>query len=318
MIDQDFLKLGEAGVQRSFEDGEVVFRKGDASGEMYLIVSGTVELKFEGDRDDKTIGSGEYFGELSFVVGRNFRSASAVAGSKLEMIALDQTAFDRLMVSQTDLLFKLVRRSCAYLLESEQELIEDLRQRNTQLQDTLNNLRHTKAELDFQEIQAQTDEMTGLYNRRALNTQLDKYMKRHHLSGRQLGVLMVDLDGFKLINDTYGHHVGDEVLILVAEILKKAVREDDFPCRQGGDEFVLLLPDTTDRNGRAIAERIRKAIEALPPIPADAKHKASGSLGGTLLRENETRESFLERADRYLYQAKDSGRNLVVWEGGTL
>ncbi len=157
--------------------------------------------------------------------------------------------------------------------------------------------------------------MTGLYNRRALNTQLDKFMERHHVSGKRLGVLMVDLDGFKLINDTYGHHVGDEVLIRVSEIQKTAVREDDFPCRQGGDEFVLLLPDTTSQNGQVIAERIRRAIEALPPIPEDAIHKASGSLGGTLLKEGETREDFLARADRYLYQAKESGRNLVVWEG---
>jgi len=133
MNNRDYLQLGEAGVPCTFEKGDVIFRKGDDSGEMFLIVSGSVHLQFEGDREDKTIGAGEYFGELSFVVGRDYRSATAVAASPLEMIGLDQRAFDRLMTTQTDLLFKLVRRSCAYLLESEQELIEDLRQRNTQL-----------------------------------------------------------------------------------------------------------------------------------------------------------------------------------------
>ena len=317
MNDKEFSMLSQFGVPREFRAGELVFRKGDASGEMYFIVTGSVDLKFEGDREDKTIGVKEYFGELSFVVGRNYRSATAIAATPLKTTALNQTAFDRLIDLQPHLLFKLMRRSCAYLLESEQELTEDLRHRNDQLHDTLDNLRHLKAELDFKEIQAQTDELTGLYNRRALNTQLEKYVQRYRQTDNQLGVLMVDLDGFKRINDSYGHRVGDEVLILVANILKKAVRADDFACRQGGDEFVLLLPDITEARGRAVAENIRRTIGGLPPIPPRAQHKASASLGGTLLRDGEAKTSFMERADKYLYRAKESGKNQVVWEGCT-
>ncbi len=318
MNELEFSMLSQFGTPREFQSGELVFRKGDASGEMYFIVSGSVDLKFEGDREDKTIGAKEYFGELSFVVGRNHRSATAIAATLLKLTTLDQTAFDRLTELQPHLVLKLMRHSCAYLLESEQELTEDLRHRNNQLQETLDNLRHIKAELDFKEIQAQTDELTGLYNRRALNTQLEKYIEWYRQTDNQLGVLMIDLDGFKRYNDSYGHQVGDEVLILVANILKKAVRADDFACRQGGDEFVLLLPDITKTRGRAVAEHIRRAIDELPPLPTGAEHKVSASVGGTLLRCGEAKASFMERADKYLYRAKESGRNQVVWEGCTL
>ena len=222
MNDIEFSILSQFGVPRGFQSGELVFRKGDASCEMYFIVSGSVDLKFEGDREDKTVGAKEYFGELSFVVGRNYRSATAIAAKPLKLTALDQTAFDRLTELQTHLLFKLMRHSCAYLLESEQELTADLRYRNNQLQETLDNLRHIKAELDFKEIQAQTDELTGLYNRRALNTQLEKYIEWYRHTDNQLGVLMIDLDGFKRVNDSYSHQIGDEVLILVAKLAGEA------------------------------------------------------------------------------------------------
>lgn len=318
MKDKEFVMFCQAGTLREYDAGEVIFRKGDVSQEMFFILSGSVNLLFEGDRDDKTVGEGDYFGELSFVVGRFARSATAIAATPVRMSALDQAVVDRLLDSHPQLLFSLIRQSCAYLLQSEQELTEDLRRRNLELQKTLDYLRHTKAELDFKELLAQTDELTGLYNRRALNEQLSKFIDRARQSQRRLGVIMIDLDGFKHINDTYGHQSGDIVLKQVAAILKASVRQDDFPCRQGGDEFVLLLPDVTENHGRKLAEKLRTAVENMPPVPADAVHKVSGSLGGAMLKPEEDAEAFLHRADQYLYRAKESGRNLVVWEDQAL
>lgn len=150
------------------------------------------------------------------------------------------------------------------------------------------------------------DGLTGIPNRKCLNARLTE-----HLAGvGPVSVIMMDIDFFKKVNDTYGHQAGDEVLQQFAKILAKTVRPDDFVARYGGEEFtVICLADAT--NTYRVAERIRAAIENTPMHTCAGVIKITSSLGVADRVPGDTQESLLKKADEYLYQAKKNGRNQV-------
>lgn len=162
---------------------------------------------------------------------------------------------------------------------------------------------------------AVTDALTGLNNRRYLDTHLATLVDRSNRRGRPLSVLITDIDHFKLINDTHGHEGGDDVLREFSKRVRGAVRGADLACRYGGEEFVVVMPDTTFEIAAQVAERLRDAVAASP-----FRISASGvvapvttSVGvATLEAEGEGADSLLRRADKALYQAKNNGRNQVV------
>ncbi len=163
-----------------------------------------------------------------------------------------------------------------------------------------------------------TDPLMGIYNRRVLDRRLrDEVMraKRHHL---HLGLLMVDLDRFKLVNDTYGHHGGDLVLQHVARLLMESLRQTDVVARYGGEEITILLPHTPPAETGDVAERLRRTIAETPVTITDhhggkTELTVTVSIGcASLLPEHDTTESLLKRADHAMYQAKQQGRNKVV------
>ncbi len=126
---------------------------------------------------------------------------------------------------------------------------------------------------------------------------------------------MTDIDRFKQVNDTYGHDVGDEVLREFASRIRSTVRGADLACRFGGEEFVVVMPDTPPEMAAAVAERLRRIIESQPfSIPhADGALVITASMGIAGLKlEGDTTEALLKRADKALYQAKNEGRNRVV------
>lgn len=154
--------------------------------------------------------------------------------------------------------------------------------------------------------QAQSDPLTGLANRRALSLTLDMLDK----SGTAYAALALDIDHFKRVNDSFGHDAGDEALKQVATIIRQHSRANDLACRAGGEEFVLLLPDTPLENATAIAERIRESIAAAE-IPRVGR--ITISIGVACRSEAaQSPEVVLKRADDQLYRAKESGRNRVV------
>jgi two-component system cell cycle response regulator len=162
---------------------------------------------------------------------------------------------------------------------------------------------------------AVTDPLTGLYNRRHMDNQLEIHVSNAVARGRPVSVLALDVDFFKPINDTHGHDVGDRVLQELALRLKAQVRAIDLCCRMGGEEFLVILPETSLQVGFTVAERLRRAI-AIKPFNAGAK---SGPLAITMSvgvagyeAVNDTPEVLLKRADEALYKAKRSGRNRVV------
>jgi diguanylate cyclase (GGDEF)-like protein len=198
------------------------------------------------------------------------------------------------------------------LLASEQRLIASLSQKNRELEKTLDYLRKTREELDYKEIMAQTDELTGLYNRRGLNAFIDQMVEQARTRKEGLGLVMLDLDNFKKVNDTWGHHYGDEVLQKVAVILREQTRHTDVVCRRGGDEFVILLPGVTLERGLSLAEGLRKRIDE-DFLLDSVGIKISASLGFALWADDDSVGDLLLRADRNLYVAKGSGRNQVAF-----
>ena len=127
-----------------------------------------------------------------------------------------------------------------------------------------------------------------------------------------LSFLLADIDHFKSINDCHGHEAGDRVLVAIATALRQAVREKDSVARWGGEEFLIMLPDTTLEDAMALAERIRQAVHALQTPVGGRTVSASMTLGVSTLDRAETPASAINRADKALYQGKASGRNRVV------
>ena len=162
---------------------------------------------------------------------------------------------------------------------------------------------------------ALTDTLTGLYNRRYFEAHLESTVMRATTSGKDVSVLMLDIDHFKKINDTYGHAVGDQVLKEVAQRIAQGVREVDLAARIGGEEFVVVMPDSSDDVGIKVAERLRSSVATMPvPVSVSAAVEAipvTVSVGVAVVAVGESGAQALRRADEALYVAKASGRNKV-------
>lgn len=157
-----------------------------------------------------------------------------------------------------------------------------------------------------------SDELTGLRNRRFLMARYHEEFERARRYSTPLGLLMLDLDHFKKINDNYGHPFGDLVLKRVAETISEAMREYDLAARYGGEEFAVLVPETKRQDLLALAERIRVQLEKKDIIDVSFSAKVTVSIGVTSREESDTPETLLNRADKALYQAKHEGRNRIV------
>lgn len=159
-----------------------------------------------------------------------------------------------------------------------------------------------------------TDGLTGLYNRHFLSTHLGNMVQQSLASGRPLSQIILDMDHFKRVNDTYGHDVGDEVLVKLGKIVVNTIRSADLAARYGGEEFVVLMPETDILDAAEVAERIRIAVEKTP-FPVS---HAAGALNLTvsigvshLRRPHDTALELQKRADEALYCSKSNGRNQV-------
>lgn len=155
------------------------------------------------------------------------------------------------------------------------------------------------------------DTLTGLLNRRGLLERLDNELYRLERVGGTLGLLMLDLDHFKQINDNYGHGAGDLALIHAAQVLKQHKRAYDYVGRYGGEEFLMLLPGCLREDMGAIAERIREAIESLQLSWEGKEFRLTTSIGMYHVEGTENRDSLLNKTDKAMYAAKTSGRNCV-------
>jgi diguanylate cyclase (GGDEF)-like protein len=163
--------------------------------------------------------------------------------------------------------------------------------------------------------QALTDELTGLYNLRHFHDTLDAELERQRRFGTEVGLVMLDIDDFKQINDTYGHQQGDLVLIEVARALRNLSRDIDEPARYGGEEMAVILPQTDVAGAELLAERMRAAVEALriDRLDGDGELQVTASFGVASLPHNaHDKAGLIAEADAALYRAKRAGKNRVA------
>jgi diguanylate cyclase (GGDEF)-like protein len=181
-------------------------------------------------------------------------------------------------------------------------------------------LARVKRELQLKSYQeelkllASIDPMTKLYNRRYFNEIAANILNGERRNACELSLMILDIDTFKNINDTYGHTIGDEVIIFISDILRKNQRKSDVICRYGGEEFVVLLPETSLEDAVLVAEKMRNCIaESIVSVGEEESFKVTVSIGVSnidILNEPNI-EPALNRADQALYEAKKSGRNRV-------
>ncbi|MFC7290131.1 PleD family two-component system response regulator [Hirschia litorea] len=172
-----------------------------------------------------------------------------------------------------------------------------------------------RARLDQSMELAVTDQLTGLHNRRYMESQLEQFMKRANMGGGPVSVLLCDLDHFKKVNDGYGHDVGDEVLREFSTRLMKNIRPTDIACRYGGEEFLVIMPDTTIQMAQLTAERIREKVDGTPFSINGGLGKLSVTMSGgaaVTFPPDDSVNQLIKRADEALYSAKESGRNKIV------
>jgi diguanylate cyclase (GGDEF)-like protein len=279
---------------RTLAPGDVLLHLGQSNDFMYLILSGRLAVHLEDTTTEPVaiLEAGETVGELS-VMDDSPASAFVIAQAATRLLVVDEPHFWNLVNASHDfavnLLLSLARR---------------LRANNTTVSSNIKLQREYKRN-------AMIDGLTGLYNRRWIDDALPRFVTRYAKGGQPLGILMIDVDHFKKFNDTYGHAVGDKVLIAVARVLREHLRPTDLVARYGGEEFLVILPDTNVEIGRQCAERVRTAIAAERLEDVDAR--ITISLGGACLAPSDSVADFLARADDALYASKHAGRNRVTF-----
>lgn len=168
---------------------------------------------------------------------------------------------------------------------------------------------------DLLSLRAQLDPLTELWNRQAMDNRLRQEWARASRHEEVLSFMMMDIDHFKSVNDQFGHPAGDRVLCALTRVLTAQCRESDMPCRYGGEEFAVILPNTRCTEAANLADRCREEIEKLSLPAQDRVIRVTASFGVADSQCLHTREDLVRRTDEALYRAKNEGRNrVVIWE----
>jgi diguanylate cyclase (GGDEF)-like protein/PAS domain S-box-containing protein len=192
------------------------------------------------------------------------------------------------------------------LLQKDKAMLETLVNERT---DELENLNiKLQEQLEYTNYIANHDKLTSLYNRYMFDESLEKEIKRAKRYAHPLSFIITDIDYFKNINDTYGHQTGDKILIELSGILLENIRDIDILARWGGEEFVMILPDTSNEQVLSLAEKLRSIIQT---HSFEQNISLTCSFGVTTFHEHDTNDAIFARMDKALYQAKESGRNNV-------
>jgi diguanylate cyclase len=204
-----------------------------------------------------------------------------------------------------------------HMVQEAKDLVQSGKHLQGRMTSSSEELASLRSKLEQSRQEAKTDSLTGLLNRRGFEQRLHAAMAAAEEAGTPFSIIMIDLDHFKQINDNFGHLVGDSILKAFAAILKQQIKGKDTPARFGGEEFIIMLPDTRLAQARAVAENIRALLAS-----REWKHKESGrtmgkitiSLGISQYRSHESDKALIDRADKALYAAKQGGRNRVITE----
>jgi diguanylate cyclase (GGDEF)-like protein len=281
---------------KEIRKNEVLLAGGRSNRTLYLLLSGRLSVRLSSAESAPIahIEEGQTAGEFSLI---DHRPASAFVVAECDCVVLCVDEYT---------LWELVNMSHAMASNLLHTLVKRIRYGNNIIAKYLEKL----AQYQFD---ATVDPLTGMYNRRWLNSMLPRLMHRTHISKQPLSVLMVDIDRFKQFNDDHGHVDGDCALRGTATTITNTIRPGDMASRYGGEEFLIVLPDCPLDSARGTAERLREAVsgtvftnpggELLPPVTI--------SVGVAEMRDDPTVEELIKGADAALYRAKDSGRNRV-------
>lgn len=203
---------------------------------------------------------------------------------------------------------KAVIRAEMYAAQNE-EINKKLKQLNENLEEKIEErTKELQQKNELLNTLANIDSLTGLYNRRYIYTMLEEVIKEARAEGKSFCILMLDIDHFKLINDTYGHQTGDTVLRNIAHVIKDTLREEDFAGRYGGEEFLVILCDTQLNQANMVSERIRENVSK---IRFKEKNLHVTISGGLVEYNCENALKLVDHADKLLYVAKNNGRNQI-------
>jgi diguanylate cyclase len=292
-----------------------------------------IEIKEFGEAEQKDIDQfllhiAAQLSELNTIVTQTTKAANATTKSRnkldqsvfiqireLQVEAIKTTSIDSLkdMVNQC---FKTIATEIKNHHQQDKEQQQAFQDRMAELINKMISLEveteTLKAELKVVHAQNLHDTLTGLYNRNAYNQRLKDEVARYKRYLSPLSIAIWDIDHFKNINDTFGHKSGDKVLALTAKQLQEHTRDTDFIARFGGEEFVMLLPNTSKDAGLFLAEQLRELIQKTGFNSNGQAVPITISCGLTELLDGDTEDSFFERADKALYEAKNNGRNQCV------
>ena len=178
-------------------------------------------------------------------------------------------------------------------------------------------LRHQAQIIETFKTEAYTDSLTRLPNRRALDQALGLGVAAAGRNGQPLALIIIDIDYFKIYNDTFGHGAGDELLRRISRIMEESFRDEDLVARFGGEEFAIILPHTELHSAIRVAHRLRESVEVRTTKESMTGSGVTISLGLTMARSSDSPKSLMQRADTALYCAKNAGRNCGYFEDDT-
>jgi diguanylate cyclase (GGDEF)-like protein len=289
----DLLNLCE---YRTLAPGEVILSTTAENHYLFILMKGrlVIQLSEHEDIPLATVEPGECVGEMSIIDSR-VPSAQVSASEETDVLVIEQDTLWRMVSVSHE-----IARNLLYIMS------ERVRYSNLVIADSL------EMQRKYQRY-ASTDALTGLHNRGWLDDAFDREIKRSQRDELPLALIMIDVDDFKNYNDVYGHLAGDQVLIMVAAAIRAPLRPNDLVARFGGEEFAVLLPETTVDNAKIIAERLRAHVSGADPgeLEGRALPKVTISLGIAGHQSGYSLDMMIAAADVAMYHAKRSGKNRV-------
>jgi len=291
---ESFDYMLEHSVVRDLDVGERLLQPDTENHHLHLILEGAlnVYLIAQEPQEHTTLQAGECVGEVSLIDGK-YPSAIVVAAQATRILSIPYDTVWSLINNSRTVVGNLLALLANRLRNDNQSIVETQR-----------------SKMQF-EHQASTDALTGVHNRHWMGRAFPRALQRCTLNKQPFAVMVVDIDHFKKINDTYGHLVGDLALKTVAQCMSDNLRPHDLLARYGGEEFAVLLTEADLESAKMIAERLRSRIAAAEIRSNDISFHVTLSIGITPTQHEDQLENLIHEADQALYRAKQMGRNRV-------